>query len=191
MFLSGKIYMKIQAVNIFYTQKSISDNITGKEKNTVPQTPKCENASAVKIPISSYIAYIPNFTSKTPRLFSSENIELQEKTSDFIPARLNDIPCPACGKDMINLNKYIEISGELASVDKTEYLEVLKKYKKYMRPVEESVFNEIYELSKKNGASKDIRTLVVSLRDTKLPILQSAQMRQVKKNDGTLKNASA
>ena len=50
-----------------------------------------------------------------------------------------------------------------------------------MRPVEESVFNEIYENSKKPGASKDIRTLLVELRDEKMPILQKVQMRQVKK----------
>ena len=46
-----------------------------------------------------------------------------------------------------------------------------------MRPVEESVFNEIYALSQKEGASKDIRTLLCGLREEKLPLLQEAQMR--------------
>lgn len=173
--------MKIQSVNTIYTTQRLIPPSFNRENGTRGINPDYIQKSDVKVPVSAYIAYLPNFTSKTPRLFSSINTALQERTSDFQITHFSDIPCPACGKKTLNIEKYTEILNELSSSNENDYLEILKKYKEYMRPVEESVFNEIYELSKKDGASTDIRTLVVSLRDKKLPILQNAQMRQVKK----------
>ena len=82
---------------------------------------------------------------------------------------------------MLNQTKFDKIAQELASLPPDKYLECLGKYTEYMRPVEESVYKEIFKLSQKSGNSKDIRTLLVSLRNAKMPILQDVQMRQIKK----------
>ena len=186
MFINGNKYMKIQSAVAIYYQKNFygnqrlvncEQNINYNEQNNVLDKDK----NFKQIPLSLYNIYFPNFTSKTQRICSSNNIDLQEKSGDFKLARFSDIPCPACGKKMMTLEKFNEISNELLQTPNDNYLEVLKKYKEYMRPVEESVFKEIYELSLRNGESKDIRTLLVNLRDKKLPILQKVQMKQVKK----------
>ncbi len=185
MFTDGK-YMKIQFSDLTYNAISNLNSFNtainkNKSKEVVYFNSSRENKLPFSVPLSYYQVYLPNFTARTPRTCSSDNIELQEKSGDFKIAQFNNITCPSCGKKMMNNDKFIEITNELSQTDNDNYLEVLKKYKKYMRPVEESVFNEIYELSQKKGESKDIRTLLVSLRDKKLPILQNAQMRQVKK----------
>lgn len=159
-----------------------------KEKNYNRKT--VDNKSEIKlnnkynsafIPMYSYIAYLPNFTSKKTRSCTSKNELLLEKSGDFKIAKFSDIPCPACGKKMITQEMFNDISKELETAPNNKYLEILKKYKKYMRPVEESVFDEIYKLSENQSAPKDIRTLLINLRDKKLPILQDIQMRLVKK----------
>lgn len=174
--------MKIQSLSINYNSKSFFIN---KQNNTsVKELSKNESfcvSTKQSIPQYCYIAYLPNFTSKKARSSSSDKVELYEKSGDFKLAQYCDISCPACGKKMLNIEKFNKIQEELSSAKTEEYLEILNKYKDYMRPVEESVFNEIYELSNQPGESKDIRTLLVGLRDKKLPILQKVQMRQVKK----------
>lgn len=129
---------------------------------------------------NSYEKHYPVSFSKS-RKFSTDKKRIAEKSGNFYICRYDGTPCPACGKKMMNLSKFKQISQELSELQPEEYLDYLGQYKEYMRPVEESVFNEIYENSKKPGASKDIRTLLVELRDEKMPILQKVQMRQVKK----------
>ncbi|MBQ9244738.1 hypothetical protein IJ182_00555 [bacterium] len=121
-----------------------------------------------------------NFNSRKARTFSTDKRKLAEKSGDFYIARFSDIPCPACGKKMLNLNKYNAIADELSTLEPDEYLDCIGKYKEYMRPVEESVYDEILELSKKSG-TKDIRTLLVKLREKKLPLLQKQQLKTVNK----------
>ena len=125
--------------------------------------------------------YFPvSFSSAKVRTYSTDKKRLAEKSGDFRISRYNDIPCPACGKKMLNLSKFSDIAEELAALPPDEYIDCLGKYTEYMRPVEESVYNEISDLSKNTGV-KDIRKLVVSLRNKKLPLLQKVQLRKVNK----------
>ena len=130
--------------------------------------------------ITNAFYYPVSFSSSKERTYSTDKRRLAEKSGDFKISRYNDIPCPACGKKMLNVNKFSEIAEELSELPPEQYLECLGKYKEYMRPVEESVYNEISDLSKNTG-EKDIRQLVVSLRNKKLPLLQKVQLRKVNK----------
>jgi len=128
------------------------------------------------------IYYYPlNLSFSAKRTFSTDRKDLAEKSGDFIISDICDIPCPSCGKKMLNKDKFDMIAKELSELPPDEYLNCLAKYKQYMRPVEESVFDEIYKMSQQQGASKDIRTLLVQLRDTKLPVLQEVQLNLIKK----------
>ena len=131
--------------------------------------------------ISDVFYYPVSFGKSAKRGFSTDRPELAEKSGDFVISHICDVPCPACGKKMLNSEKFGMIEQELSQLQPDEYLDCLAKYKEYMRPVEESVFDEIYALSQKPEASKDIRTLLVQLRDTKLPILQDVQLNLIKK----------
>jgi len=164
--------MKIQNISAAYKTFYKIRQITPKTDNTLMP------ASSSPAPSSVYKAYLPNFTSKQ-REYSSLHPKLKEKTSNFRLTRFNILTCPACGKKILSQRKFEGISKELEAACSDEYLEILNKYKEYMRPVEESVFNEIYALSQKDGTSKEIRTLLCGLREEKLPILQDAQMRLV------------
>jgi hypothetical protein len=130
--------------------------------------------------INNAFYYPVSFSSSKPRTYSTDKRRLAEKSGDFKISRYNDIPCPACGKKMLNVNKFSQIAEEIAELPPEEYLDCLGKYTEYMRPVEESVYNEINDLSKNTG-EKDIRKLVVSLRNKKLPLLQKVQLRKVNK----------
>ena len=128
----------------------------------------------------SNIYYPPiNFAARRVHENLTTKTKLAERTGDFVIAKHCNIPCPACGKKMLNKSTFYKIADELSCLEPDEYLDYLGQYKEYMRPVEESVYNEIYNLSKKPGNSKDIRTLLLQLRNTKLPILQKAQLRTV------------
>ena len=168
--------MKIQPVNI--SKNSYYFISTESAQIKVPQ----REATSNQYNQISNIYYLPlSFTSSQKRSYSTDLKKLAEKSGDFVVSKINNVPCPACGKKMLNASKFNQIAEELDSLQPDEYLECLGKYTEYMRPVEESVYNEIYKLSQKEGESKDIRTLLVSLRDKKLPILQDAQMRLIKK----------
>ena len=133
-----------------------------------------------KTGISNIFYYPVNFSSQR-RTYKTDKPAFAEKSGDFRIARFPGITCPSCGKKMINHSMMKHIYSDLINLEPGEYLDYIGKYKDYMRPVEASVYDEIYELSQKPGASKDIRELVVSLRDSKLPLLQKVQMRQIKK----------
>lgn len=140
----------------------------------------------VSIPIEktqiSNIYYQPvNFSSKLKRTYESDKPKLKERSGDFQICRFSDIPCPACGKKMLSRAKFEQFAEDLANVPPEKYLEFLGEYEQYMRPIEASVYKEICQESQKPGASTDIRELLVSLRDHKLPILQEAQMKLVNK----------
>lgn len=154
-----------------YTNNKKQNNV----KNTFISEPK-------KLKELSNVFYYPvNFSSKTPRIYSPGNRKLAEESGSFKISKLNGIPCPACGKKMMNLTNFQRIADELASVPPDKYLEYLGQYTEYMRPIEESVYKEISELSQKPNHSKDIRTLLVELRNTKLPILEKVQLRKINK----------
>ena len=168
--------MKIQPVTSF---KSFYSNRANK-----PNSLSASITNTIESPINglSSTYYLPvNFTSSKRRTYSTDKKHIAEKSGDFAISKLCDIPCPSCGKKMLNQTKFNLIAKELAELQPDEYLDHLGKYTEYMRPVEESVYNELYKLSQKEGNSKDIRTLLVSLRNAKMPILQDAQMRQIKK----------
>ena len=177
--------MKITAVdNIYNFQKRNGiDRQTSQsvaKNNNAVNTVLSQNLLMWKDGKVNAALYHVSFTSK-PRTNSTDKRRLAEKSGDFRISKFSDIPCPACGKKMLNLSKFGEIAEELANVPPEEYLDCLGKYKEYMRPVEESVYNEISDLSKQPGATKDIRQLVVSLRKTKLPLLQKVQLRKINK----------
>lgn len=147
------------------------------------------NFSGQNDKICNLFYYPVNFTS-TRRSTGTTKKKLAERSGNFAIARINNLTCPACGKKMLTRNKFNKIAEEFANLSPDQYLEHLGQYRQYMRPVEESVYDEILALSKKNGNSKDIRTLLVNLRETKLPIVQQAQMRQIKKMRAIAKGLS-
>lgn len=170
------VSMKIQPIIL---SKSYYANRSNKP-NDFSMASTNTNSSSINQLSNTY--YLPvSFTSSKKRTYSTDRKNIAEKSGNFAVSKLSDIPCPACGKKMLNQAKFNQIAQELASVQPDEYLDCLGKYTEYMRPVEESVYNELYKLSQKDGNSKDIRTLLVSLRNSKMPILQDAQMRQIKK----------
>ncbi|MCD7879158.1 MAG: hypothetical protein LUG16_04405 [Candidatus Gastranaerophilales bacterium] len=123
--------------------------------------------------------YLVGFTSA--RTFSTDKSELAEKSGNFIPSKIDGLTCPACGKKMLTREHFEEIAEELSELSPDEYLDYLGNYREYMPAIEGSVYDEIYNESQKPNASKDIRTLLVQLRESKLPVLQEAQMYQLKK----------
>ncbi len=177
---------KIQSFNILNYSKSAS------VKSIPAQTLKYSELSNE---ISNLFYYPINFKSSRKRTFSSYNRNLQEKTSDFQICKKANVPCPACGKTIMTKCQFNKFAYELAQVGSNNYLNFLENYTQYMRPVEESAFNEIKSLSDKladRGQNiKDIRTLVVMLREQKLPVLQKVQMRLVKKMIALAKTLSA
>lgn len=191
--------MKIQPIqSLLNYQLSYKNNIRRTTPVSNPVIQAENNASLQKdseisnnknpLPLSFYNTFSINrkynpisFSSGQKRTFSSENKKLAEKSGNFAICRFSDITCPACGKKMLNQSKFEKIKQELAKLPPEEYLEYIGKYKQYMRPVEESVYNEIYEMSQNPDSTKDIRTLLINLRNTKMPTLQKAQMRQIKK----------
>ena len=170
------INMKIQPVTSY---RNIYSKGLNKPSENFANLNKKETSNINKL--NNFYYFPINFTSLKRRTYSTDKKELAEKSGDFIIPKIADIPCPACGKKMLNQTKFNQIAEELASHTPDQYLDCLGKYTEYMRPVEESVYNELYKLSQKEGNSKDIRTLLVSLRNRKLPILQDTQMRLIKK----------
>ena len=166
--------MKIQPISINTFSKTSS--VKRKEVKSSIVSVKSNNSY-----ISDSFYYPLNFTAQKKRTFKTDKTHLAERSGDFLVSEISDIPCPSCGKLMLNQEKFEQISRELANLPPEEYLDCLGKYTEYMRPVEESVYNEIQALSQKDGYSTDIRELLVELRDKKMPILQEAQMRQIKK----------
>ena len=169
--------MRISGLSYLYRINNFNIQ-NGKEKTNVQTNAPAKSGEVV---LNSNFYYPVSFKARKPRTFSTDKRKLAEKSGDFYIAKYNDIPCPACGKKMLNQRTMEHIADELAGIPQEEYLDYLGQYKESMRPVEESVYNELVELSKKPGNSKDIRTLLVQLRDIKMPILQKAQMKTVNK----------
>lgn len=148
------------------------------QKNTTNPVARTQTTNIQQL---SNIYYQPiNFTAKEKRTFQTDKPRLKEHSGDFQICKFNDIHCPACGKKMMNRNKFEKFCDDLANVPQDKYLEFLGEYEPYMRPVESSVYKELLVESKKEGTT-DIRDLLVSLRDHKLPVLQEAQMKLVNK----------
>lgn len=165
--------MKISPINFYINNMKL----VHKDSTSVP----VEQHKQKQITQLSNVYYQPiNFTAKEKRTFESDKPKLKERSGDFTICKISDIPCPACGKKMLNRTKFEKIADDLAQVPQEDYLYFLADYYDYMRPVEASVYREICQVSQKTDI-KDIRELLVSLRDNKLPILQEAQMRQVNK----------
>lgn len=168
--------MYIQNINYTNYIKSYTNNRKqNSNKNTLITEPKKLQE------LSNVFYYHVNFSSKTQRIYSPGDKKLAEKSGSFKVSKFNGITCPACGKKMMNLSNFKKIAYELALIPPDKYLEYLGRYKDYMRPIEESVYDELIELSQKPNHSKDIRTLLVELRNTKLPILEKVQLRKINK----------
>lgn len=131
--------------------------------------------------LSNAYYYPVNFYGHQQRTYGSDKVKLKEKSGDFKVSYFSNVTCPACGKKMINRSMMKSIAEDILNLPPEEYLDYIGRYKDYMRPVEASVYDEIYEMSQKPGSTKDIRELVVALRNEKLPVLQQVQMRQIKK----------
>ncbi len=164
--------MKIQRINFPIINNKVFNS---REHSALVSQNYNNNSDSYKQISNCY--YMPvNFTSK--RQYSSNIPKLKERPSKFLPCRFNDLTCPSCGKMMLTKNKFRQIADEMAELPPDEYLDYLGQYKKYMRPVEESVYDELTAISKENS-EKDIRTLLIDLRDEKLPILQKTQKYQL------------
>ena len=150
----------------------------GIKTNTTSPIAKNQNQS---IQFLSNIYYQPiNFGAKEKRTCSTDKPKLKEHSGDFQVCKFNDVHCPACGKKMMNKTKFEKFCDDLASVPQDKYLEFLGEYEPYMRPIEASVYKELCQESK-TANTTDIRELLVTLRDHKLPILQEAQLKLVNK----------
>ena len=163
------------------TPITYSQVVTNKVLSNNTNIPVCANRHKQITQLSNAFYYPVNFSGKTKRTYESDKPKLKERSGDFTVCKISDIPCPACGKKMMNRTTFDKFAHNLAQVPPEDYLYFLADYYDYMRPVEASVYKEICIESQKSGASTDIRELLVSLRDHKLPILQEAQMRQVNK----------
>lgn len=148
-------------------------------KPQVAQNPV--NASQLQqIKELSNVFYYPLSFTGSERTVSSSKHNLKEYSGDFLVSKFNDVPCPACGKKMMNKTLFHKIEDDLSKLQPEEYLDYIRQYTDYMRPVEKSVYNELLCMSD-FSSEKDIRTLVCKLRDAKLPLLQEIQKRQVRK----------
>lgn len=115
------------------------------------------------------------------RIHYSPLSDLKCRSENFAVLRFDNIPCPDCGKTMLPRAKYNKIVNMLNNNIKPEdYLDYIGQYKNYMRPVEESVYEELTDLSKKIN-EKDISKLVLELREMKLPELEATQNKQLTK----------
>lgn len=128
---------------------------------------------------TQYNGYYYTIPSTDDRIYTSENKELLDIPCKFKINTFDNVPCPSCGKTMMPKEKYAEFYQRINEADKEEYLGILEEYKEYMRPVEESVFEELKSLSH-GEETNDLRTLLVKLRDTKLPTLQKVQLKKTK-----------
>lgn len=140
--------------------------------------------SAVQPAERQQVTQLPNTTyyvmpSTDERIYTSASKELVDVPSNFKINAFDNVPCPACGRKMLPKEKFLEFQDKIDNADSNEYLGILGDYKDYMHPVELSVFEEISDISETTG-EKDVRKLLESLRDTKLPVLQKVQMDKVK-----------
>lgn len=172
--------MKISAVNNtnnFFNRTRINSFSQAKEEENMSISVVTNPNEAKFLPMPDYRIY--TIPSRDERIYSSKNKELLEIPSHFQLSKLDNIPCPACGKKMLPIEKYNQISDEFDKADSEQYLDILQKYSRYMRPVEYSVLDDIQKISDKTG-EKDIRKLMENLRDYKLPILQKIQRQKIK-----------
>ena len=168
--------MKIQPISFF---SSVYKN-NGKKNNNISNLVN-DSQTNVNAAFSNSFYYPLSFSSDKKRSYGSDKSKFKEKSGDFKVSVFKDITCPACGKKMINPYLMKQIYSDLTQLQPDEYLDYIGRYRDYMRPVEISVYDEIYAMSQQPGASKDLRELIVSLRDAKLPLLQDVQMKLINK----------
>ena len=168
--------MKIQPIPFF---SAVYKN-DSKKNNNINNLVNTDQKDSI-VSLSNAFYYPLSFSSKTKRSYGSDKPKLQEKSGEFKVSVFKDITCPACGKKMINPGLMRQIYTDLSALQPDEYLDYIGRYRDYMRPVETSVYDEIYAMSQKPGSTKDIRELLVSLRDAKLPLLQDVQMNLINK----------
>lgn len=147
---------------------------------------KVDNSSLSSSPVKSEFkqintlsnAYYLPLNFKGDRVYSSVRPELFERPSSFKLVKFDNVPCPACGKTMLPKQKYAEFKERLEDMNPDQYLYLLEEYQGYMRPIEQSVFQELKALAA-SQKTNDLRSLVVTLRDKKLPKLQKIQRRKL------------
>lgn len=136
--------------------------------------------------VKDNVAYY-TIPSTDERIYTSMYKDLIDVPSKFKISEFDNVPCPSCGKTMLPKEKFAEFYERIENSDKEDYLNVLEDYKEYMRPVEESVFDEMKVLAH-TYHTNDLRTLLVNLRDTKLPALQKVQIKKAKQMKKIAKN---
>lgn len=95
--------------------------------------------------------FIPSFgKSKRPS---------SEAQSNFPIKKLDNIPCPSCGEYMLPQRTVNEIVNKIRGTEENKYLETLKPYKNYMRPIEKQVFEMLVEEKTKNP-TKDLQEIL-------------------------------
>ena len=168
--------MKISAVNYSNINKTGNNPYKPNKSVQTADVRSCSGSSKNELPS----AYYPpvNFNGKQ-RKYSSSKTRLKEIPSKFYITRFQDIPCPACGKKMLRFADFKEFCGKIDVAEPDEYINILNEYTKYMRPIELSAFEDIKKASKK-ARTKDLRTIVELLRDTKLKELQAVQTEKAK-----------
>lgn len=173
--------MRITPIQNYYGRNfrygNYADNIKNDRKNSVPSFAQAVEKGSELLPIYYYnnVLY-PNEN----RVYSSRNKDMLERPANFLVNQYENVPCPACGKLMLTRGQFDEFREKIDNSSSDEYIDIISEYKPYMRPVELSVLEEIKDLSERENI-KDVRSLIVLLRNTKLPQLQKIQKMKLKK----------
>ncbi len=176
--------MYINSINLF-NQKINKTNYNNIKK--IKFVPSFCGEQTIKNEISPIYYYNNILYPLEERIYSSRNQAMLERPGDFLINKFENVPCPACGRIMLTRNQFDEFKQLIDNAEPDSYINILEKYKNYMRPIELSVFEEISELSQETGI-KDIRKLIEILRQTKLPQLQKIQKQKLKKMKAIAKN---
>lgn len=140
------------------------------------------NKNITELPNTYYMPV--SFTGRENRTYSTDNQDLFEIPSDFQIGKFKDVPCPACGRKMLNKDMFLRFKKEIDASEPQEYMSILERWQDYMMPVELKAFEDIKQCAKEHpemSVPNDLRTSLVILRNSKLPQLQAVQMKRVKK----------
>lgn len=166
--------MKILQINPFKINSNNTTELNG-TKNTAP-------FFGVKLKPQLQHDTV-SFSAKPPSIMAPtmEDLINRTKASDIL--RLNilrlakyDVPCPVCGRIMLDLDKYNEFEGKiLKTKDPHEILNYIEGLKKYLHPIEKQIFEMMKADNLKNPKMTlhDMLKIRLPESESKIVALQS------------------
>ena len=103
--------MKIPIVNhanIFLNRNCIQSFSQAKKIENAASSVTTNPIKTEPLPMPDYRIY--TIPSKDERVYTSRNKDLIEVPSNFKLGQIDNVPCPACGKKMLPIEKYYQIS---------------------------------------------------------------------------------